>query len=331
MNNSLLKPFTSREIKAALFEMPPNKAPGYNGMNVGFFQRYWDIVRVDVYRAVISFFHSGRMLESLNRTQIILIPKVSVPTKVTKFRPIYLCTTSYKIIAKVIANCLKSFLPSIISKNQSAFVEGRQITDNILIAHEVTHYIRHKRRGKQGVAAFKLDMAKAYDRVEWSYLQFVLESEGLTTLVNDYASKNLLHGFRINKYCLLISHLLFADDFMISILESYEAASGQKVNKGKSSVLFSPNTPTEAKSRLSMKVDISLEARAANQIMRAMSYFRLPKSLMQQMSAEIAKFWWGSKNGPGGEKSIGLNGINSVNAKEMGVWAFEIWFLSTGH
>lgn len=107
------------------------------------------------------------MLGSLNRTQIVLIPKTSTPTKVTEFRPISLCTTAYKIIAKVLTNRLKHILPSIISENQSAFVGGRQITDNVLIAHEIMHYIRHKRGGKNGVAAFKLDMEKAYDRFEW--------------------------------------------------------------------------------------------------------------------------------------------------------------------
>ncbi|KAF7142421.1 hypothetical protein RHSIM_Rhsim05G0208700 [Rhododendron simsii] len=114
------------------------------------------------------------MLRSVNRTQIVLIPKVQTPTKVSQFCPISLCTISYKIIAKVLANQLKPFLPSIVSENQSAFVGGCQVTDNVLIAHELTHYIKHKHFGTQGVAAFKLDMAKAYDRIEYSYLEMVM-------------------------------------------------------------------------------------------------------------------------------------------------------------
>lgn len=171
MNNSLIWPISSSEVKTTLFDMPPSKAPGYDCMTTGFFQKYWDIVGEDVCRAVQSFFHSGQMLGSLNRTQIVLIPKVPKPTKVSQFRPISLCTTIYKVIAKVLANRLRQFLPTIISENQSAFVGGRQITDNVLIAHELTHYIRHKRTGTKGVAAFKLDMAKAYDRMDWRYLE----------------------------------------------------------------------------------------------------------------------------------------------------------------
>ncbi|KAH7833000.1 hypothetical protein Vadar_002245 [Vaccinium darrowii] len=81
MNNSLIRPISSSEVKTALFDMPPSKAPGYDGMIAGFFQRYWDIVGVDVCRAVQSFFHSGKMLGSVNRTQIVLIPKILRPTK----------------------------------------------------------------------------------------------------------------------------------------------------------------------------------------------------------------------------------------------------------
>ncbi|KAF7129689.1 hypothetical protein RHSIM_Rhsim10G0093500 [Rhododendron simsii] len=329
MNSSLIRAFSTGEIKAALFDMQPNKAPGYDGMTPGFFQKYWDIVGLDVCRAVRSFFHGGKMLGSLNRTNIVLIPKIPTSTKVSQFRPISLCTAIYKVIAKVLANRLRQFLPSIISENQSAFVGGRQITDNVLIAHELTHYIRHKRSGTKGVAAFKLDMAKAYDRVDWRYLEqvmrqlgfhelwigwvmecvktvsfsitvngeagesfhpsrgirqgcplspylFLLCGEGFTALCNDYVSKKLLYGFRINRHCPVVSHLLFADDSVVycqaterdcaalyNILELYEAASGQKVNKDKSSVFFSPNISPEPRLTLANRVGISMEAKEA--------------------------------------------------------------------
>ena len=76
----------------------------------------------------------------------------------------------FKIITKVIANRLKTTLPVIISKAQSAFVPGRLITDNIMIAFEINHFLKRKTQGKDGVAALKIDMSKAYDRVEWSFL-----------------------------------------------------------------------------------------------------------------------------------------------------------------
>ena len=73
----------------------------------------------------------------------------------------------YKVISKVLANRLKSILPDVITPNQSAFVPGLLISDNILIAYDMTHFLLNKRKGNVGYAAIKLDMSKAYDRVEW--------------------------------------------------------------------------------------------------------------------------------------------------------------------
>lgn len=84
----------------------------------------------------------------------------------------------YKIASKVLANRLKSILPGVIAPNQSAFVPRRLITDNVLIAYEMSHYMKHKRRGKVGYAALKLDMSKSYDRVEWRFLEQMMEKLG---------------------------------------------------------------------------------------------------------------------------------------------------------
>lgn len=82
---------------------------------------------------VLDFLNNGRMPEDLNYTYVVLIPKVKNPSKMTKLRPISLCNVSYKLISKVLANRLKCFHPSIIDENQSAFVPGRLVTDNILL------------------------------------------------------------------------------------------------------------------------------------------------------------------------------------------------------
>lgn len=106
----------------------------------------------------------------LNETHITLIPKVAHPESITQYRPISLCNCSYTIIAKVMANRLKPLLSNLISQEQSAFVSGRQIQDNIFIVQEVLHQLILRKRKRKFQAVLKLDMQKAFDRVEWDFL-----------------------------------------------------------------------------------------------------------------------------------------------------------------
>lgn len=113
----------------------------------------------------------GSFLKSINHTFITLIPKVKNLERVSEFKPIDLCNVIYKIISKVIANRLKPLLNSIISETQSAFTADRLIMDNVLIAFESLHHMKTNYFGKKSFMALKLDMSKAYDRVEWIFLE----------------------------------------------------------------------------------------------------------------------------------------------------------------
>jgi hypothetical protein len=175
MNNRLCRPFEEKEVEKALFDMKPSKAPGVDGFIAGFFQKHWQLVKDDVASAVLAFLQGGHMPEILSTTIIALIPKVKNPQNITQYRPISLCNVLYKICSKVIANRLREILDEIIS--QSAFVPRRLITDNVLTAYECIHSMR-KKKGRQGWCAVKLDMIKAYDRVEWAYLQGILQKLG---------------------------------------------------------------------------------------------------------------------------------------------------------
>ena len=147
------------------------KAPGVDGMPALFYKQFWDIVGSDVTREVKNLLQGGEMQKGWNETIVALIPKVPNPEQLKDLRPISLCNVIYKMASKVLSNRLKIVLPEIIALNQSAFVPGRMITDNVLLAYELTHYLRTKRSGQQSFVAVKLDMSKAYDRVEWSFLE----------------------------------------------------------------------------------------------------------------------------------------------------------------
>ena len=166
MQQTLSSEYTADEIKAALFQMGPTKALGPDGMNAIFYQKFWHIVGDNVVSAVLEFLNTGYMPPALNHTFIVLIPKIKNPVKVSDFRPIILCNVIYKIIANVLANRLKQILLQIISPTQIAFMLGRLITDNMLVAYEALHTMHGKKKGKIGTLAMKLDISKAYDRVE---------------------------------------------------------------------------------------------------------------------------------------------------------------------
>ncbi|KAL4304364.1 hypothetical protein GQ457_10G028210 [Hibiscus cannabinus] len=137
--NSLVAPITHQEIKKVLFSMNGNKAPGPDGYSAKFFQAAWGIVGGDFLRAVQYFFISCSLPYAFNSTIITLVPKVANPMKAVDFRPISCCCTVYKCITKILANRLKQGLPSIILPNQSAFLAGRDLVENVLLAQEIVN------------------------------------------------------------------------------------------------------------------------------------------------------------------------------------------------
>jgi len=115
----------------------------------------------------------------MNFIHIVFIPKKNDPQYIMEFHPISLGNVVSRIISKVLANWIKSILPNVISDSQSAFILGRLITDNTTIAFEMLHRMRNRRNGKTGHMAVKLDISKAYDRVEWGFLKQIMLKLGL--------------------------------------------------------------------------------------------------------------------------------------------------------
>lgn len=143
----------------------------------------------------MEILNKGRDLELVNVTNIVLIPKTSHPTKMTNFRPISLYNVLYKVIAKVVANRFQHVLDACIDSAQSAFVLGRLITDNVLVACEIMHTLKNKRIGIKGQMALKLEISKTYDRVEWDFLKLMMERMGFVQSWVDFVMKCLISVF----------------------------------------------------------------------------------------------------------------------------------------
>jgi hypothetical protein len=316
-NDKLTAPVTKEEIHEALTQMHPDKAPGPDGFNPAFYQHFWNICGDDIYEAVKEWMERGYFPSSLNDTNICLLPKCENPTSMKEMRPISLCNVLYKMVSKLLANRMKLCLAKCVAEEQSAFVEGRSITDNALIAIEVIHALKRKVRGSRGELALKIDISKAYDKVDWGFLKgmlerlgfsekwihwmmlcvssvnysvlvnfervgpivpgrglrqgdpispylFILVTEGLSTLIKHAVARGDLHGVKICRGAPLVSHLLFADDcflfcrsslaeanHLMTILKTYEEASGQEINMSKSEVFFSRNLSRAAQEDLS--------------------------------------------------------------------------------
>lgn len=138
--------------------------------------------------AIKTFFGGAELTKFYTHTCLVMIPKVESPQYFTYLRPISLCNVTSKIMSKILNSRLSPILPKIISNNQSDFIKGRSISENILLAQEIINDI--KKTNKGGNVVIKLDMAKAYDRVPWTYLCMVLRKMGFCEIWID-----LIYGY----------------------------------------------------------------------------------------------------------------------------------------
>ncbi|KAM2052768.1 hypothetical protein ACFX1T_002484 [Malus domestica] len=165
-------------IKDCLFAIGPLKAPGIDGFPAFFFQHCWNEYANDVTASVQHCFQHNRIPPGMNETLITLLPKVPNPISMNQIRPISLCTTMYKVVSKLLVCKLWPIMEKIISLNQVSFVPGHHITDNIVIAQEILHKFKLA-KGKNGFLAWKIDLSKAYDRLSWGFIAYVLSEIGI--------------------------------------------------------------------------------------------------------------------------------------------------------
>lgn len=311
-NLELIRIPTIEEITNIVKSMTGLKTPGPDGMPTIFYTHYWDIVGPLFVRSIQRFFQTGFLLKELNNSFITIIPKQQGACSFNEFRPISLSNVSYKVISKIIANRIKPFLERLVSPNQTAFIEGRWINENGILAQEIIHTMK-KTRARRGWVGMKLDFSKAFDRLEWNFVLcilkncgfhqkfirwiqqcistvsmsvlingsptqtfkpsrglrqgdplspylFILSMEALSRLLHRAEMEGEIKGIRLSRGGPDISHLMFADDLLITIrasrnemnyrkqtLDKFCEWSGQQVNIAKSGSFFSKNATLQAR------------------------------------------------------------------------------------
>jgi len=124
INSELTKDFTDSEIFDAICQIGDDKAPGPDGLTARFYKSCCDIVSSDVIQEVKHYFRTSSMRNSLNHTNICMIPKITNPQTLLDYQPITLCNVLYKIISKCLVGRLKSHLDAIVFDSQAAFIPG---------------------------------------------------------------------------------------------------------------------------------------------------------------------------------------------------------------
>lgn len=163
----LNNPFTSKEVKNALWSISDDSTPGPDGFNSKFYKLHWERLNGLIVTSMQHTFESGKIINEINHSVISLIPKVKTPKDMSDYRPISCCNTIYKILSKILCNRMKWVINELISDNQFAFLPSRNIHDGIMLAHESIKDFNKKGVGKMCI---KVDLKKAYETINRHFI-----------------------------------------------------------------------------------------------------------------------------------------------------------------
>jgi len=169
--NILNNDYIAKEVYEAIKDIKSNGAPGSDDLSALFYHQYWIIIGPNILEYALNILKNEGITANISHTLICLIPKINSHTLPYEFRPISLCNVIMKIITKTLANRVKLVLPNIINEYQSAFLPRILITDNSLIAFESFQYTNKTRKKNNGFVGIKFDIAKAYDNLEWDFIE----------------------------------------------------------------------------------------------------------------------------------------------------------------
>jgi hypothetical protein len=168
----LSTPFSTAEIEVVVATSDRNKSPGQDEFNFSFFKRFWDLIKEEMGVMFDQFFTTATLPRSFSSYFLTIIPKVDSPLKIGDFRPISLVESLYKLVAKVLAGRLVKVMDKLISPNQSAFIQGRQLVDGVVAVNEI---IDLAKKSRKECLIFKADFEKAYDSVSWNFLEYMMQ------------------------------------------------------------------------------------------------------------------------------------------------------------
>ena len=194
-NNLLTMIPSEAKVRNAVFNLNHDSARGPDRFGASFFQQYWEIVKKDVYAAVLQFFQTGWLPPNYNANTLILIPKTSNADSVDQYRPLALANFKFKIISKVLADRLSQILPNLISQEQRGFIRGRNIKDCIALTSEAINVLDKKSFG--GNLAMKIDVSKAFDTLSWEFLIYILEKFSFNRTFRNWIT-SILHSANIS-------------------------------------------------------------------------------------------------------------------------------------